>query len=138
MAANVLHIFRSRLLCHNRQNLTYSLKSYLHTQCPIYAAPKATKASKKGAAAGVKKKQLEVETDAKILCSRLCGGNIYKDGEDPVLKPDNEYPDWLWNLHTDRKALSLEDLSEGDPKYWRKLKTLTIRQNNKLRKAKNI
>lgn len=26
------------------------------------------------------------------------GCNIFKDGEDPKLKPDEEYPDWLWSL----------------------------------------
>lgn len=24
--------------------------------------------------------------------------NIYKSGQDPVLKPDSEYPAWLWRL----------------------------------------
>lgn len=26
------------------------------------------------------------------------GCNIFQDGEDPKLKPDEEYPDWLWDL----------------------------------------
>lgn len=26
------------------------------------------------------------------------GCNIFKDGEDPKLRPDEEYPDWLWDL----------------------------------------
>ena len=86
---------------------------------------------------GVKKKlNIEVETDAEVLCSRLVGGNIYKEGEDPVLGPDEDYPDWLWNLHIDRQAIPLEELSEDDPKYWRKLKTMNMKVNNRHRAAK--
>ena len=87
--------------------------------------------------AGVsKKKELEVETDAKVLCSRLCGGNIYKEGEDPTLGPDSDYPDWLWQLRTDREPIPLEELSKDNPLYWRKLKIMTMRHNNKMRKYK--
>lgn len=59
--------------------------------------------SKKKAGKGgpvVEKSQLPVETDAKKLVTFLCGSNILKEGEDVPLKPDSEYPDWLWKLNT--------------------------------------
>mmetsp|Transcript_42354 Transcript_42354/g.133645 ORF Transcript_42354/g.133645 Transcript_42354/m.133645 type:complete len:124 (-) Transcript_42354:31-402(-) len=27
------------------------------------------------------------------------GANILKDGTDPPILPDSEYPDWLWTIH---------------------------------------
>mmetsp|Transcript_1341 Transcript_1341/g.4365 ORF Transcript_1341/g.4365 Transcript_1341/m.4365 type:complete len:121 (+) Transcript_1341:3-365(+) len=27
------------------------------------------------------------------------GCNILKEGEDPTMKPDEEYPEWLWTIH---------------------------------------
>jgi len=49
---------------------------------------------------GIEKTEISVETDAKKLLTYVCGSNIYKEGEDVKLKPDSEYPDWLWNLNT--------------------------------------
>lgn len=79
---------------------------------------------------------LDVETNPEILCSRLCGGNIYQEGEDPVLKEDHEYPDWLWTLNTDKKPLKLSDYEPGSDEYWRKLKKLHLQANNKAQKLK--
>lgn len=42
---------------------------------------------------------MPVETDAKKLVNFVCGSNILKEGQDIELKPDSEYPDWLWNLN---------------------------------------
>ncbi|XP_060582954.1 large ribosomal subunit protein mL54-like [Ruditapes philippinarum] len=102
--------------------ISHTSRRSLKTQSIRYAA-------KKGAAP-VKKKELEVVTDARILCTRLCGGNINKEGDDPVIGPDEDYPDWLWTLRIDRKTTPLEELSEDDPAYWKKLKIETIRLNN--------
>ena len=65
------------------------------------------------------RKYLDVELDTKILTTRLVGGNILKEGEDPVLGEDNDYPDWLWTLKTDRTPLKLEDLEYNTDEYWR-------------------
>lgn len=46
------------------------------------------------------KVKLEVETDAHKLVNYVCGSNLMQTGEDIKLKPDNEYPDWLWNIRT--------------------------------------
>ncbi|XP_045156421.2 39S ribosomal protein L54, mitochondrial-like [Mercenaria mercenaria] len=111
--------------------LTYSCCRTLKLQSVVHA--------KKGVgAAPAKKKQFDVETDPKVLCTRLCGGNIYKEGEDPVLGPDEEYPEWLWELRLEKTAIPLEELSEDDPRYWRRLKKLTLRQNNAKRYVKKL
>lgn len=86
----------------------------------------------------VKKKSINVETDPKLLCTRLCGGNFYKEGEDPVLGRDEDYPDWLWKLRLDRGAVPLEELSMDDYKYWKRLKTLNLREKNKIRNSKKF
>ena len=52
------------------------------------------------------------------------GLNLLKKGSDPPLKPDSEYPDWLWTLVAPEKtlgelkrqgeaSLTLEDVSGG-------------------------
>lgn len=48
----------------------------------------------------LEKCELPVETDAKKLIKFVCGSNILKEGQDVELKPDSEYPDWLWKLNT--------------------------------------
>ena len=35
----------------------------------------------------------------------VTGLNITKGGSDPPLKPDEEYPDWLWQLAQPEKTL---------------------------------
>ncbi|KAJ8303966.1 hypothetical protein KUTeg_017549 [Tegillarca granosa] len=83
---------------------------------------------------GKKRFALPVETNPEILCTRLCGGNIYKEGEDPVLKEDHEYPDWLWELRIEHKPLVLKDFEPYSDGYWRKLKKLTLQEKNKTQK----
>ncbi|KAL4228102.1 Mitochondrial ribosomal protein L37 [Mactra antiquata] len=113
--------------------LTYSHLRSWHIQSATYAVKKGG-----SAAPASKKKKFEVETDAKVLVTRLCGGNIYKEGEDPVIGPDEEYPEWLWNLRTSPQAIPLEELDQDDIRYWRRLRKLTMRQNNILRSKKPI
>ena len=49
----------------------------------------------------MEKKILPVETDSHKLVNFVCGTNLLREGgEDIKLKPDSEYPDWLWTLHT--------------------------------------
>ena len=35
----------------------------------------------------------------------VMGANYTKAGSDPPLRPDNEYPDWLWDIMKPREAL---------------------------------
>jgi hypothetical protein len=48
----------------------------------------------------MEKKIIPVETDSQKLVSYVCGSNLFKEGDDIKLKPDEEYPDWLWTLRT--------------------------------------
>jgi large subunit ribosomal protein L54 len=76
-------------------------------------------------------KFLDAEKDPEKLCKYVCGANIMKTGSDPEIKPDSEYPEWLWNLRIKRGA------NEHEPdtyKYWRLLRRKTIQQMNKERR----
>lgn len=53
-----------------------------------------------------------VAADAKPVLSKemksttVFGANILKEGSDPKIQPDSEYPDWLWHLVDKRPVLS--------------------------------
>lgn len=47
----------------------------------------------------LEKTELPVETDPHKLVQFVCGSNTLKEGKDVEVKPDSEYPDWLWNLN---------------------------------------
>ncbi len=71
------------------------------------------------------------------------GANILKEGTDPKILPDSEYPDWLWHLLDKRPALSelrrknIETLPYEDLKRFVKLDNRArIKENNSV-KAKN-
>ncbi|XP_022910752.1 large ribosomal subunit protein mL54 [Onthophagus taurus] len=83
------------------------------------------------------KKILPVETDVNKLVNFVCGSNILKTGEDVKLLPDNEYPEWLWNLRTG-PAPKLEELDPNSLKYWRKVRKMALRRNNKLASLKKF
>ena len=51
---------------------------------------------------------LEVEKDPVKLTTYLCGSNYKLEGEDVQLKPDSEYPDWLFTM----------DIKRPKPKSW--------------------
>lgn len=59
---------------------------------------------KAGSAAETKKASLNMD-----VC---LGANYYKTGEDPVIKPESEYPDWLWQLEP----------AEDSKQYWRRIR----------------
>ena len=67
------------------------------------------KKAAKGKISAIKfeRKEVPVETDPKKLVTLVCGTNLYaEDGKDVELKPDSEYPDWLWTLNTGNIHLS--------------------------------
>lgn len=97
------------------------LANVLGTPPPAAAA---TAKAKAAAPTTKKRHHLEVEMDPVKLCTRLVGGNINKEGEDPVLKPDSDYPEWLWKLRTDREPVKLEDLEYNSAEYWERLKEM--------------
>lgn len=77
------------------------------------------------------KKHLDVETDGQKLVNYVCGANIYKEGVDPKLKPDSEYPEWLWTLRMDRGPVPLEELDKDSWQYWQRLQSLEKKRISK-------
>lgn len=42
----------------------------------------------------------------KVLSDEVCtGANVFSEGTDPTLKPDDEYPEWLWELSKPMKTI---------------------------------
>lgn len=85
----------------------------------------------------IEKKVLPVETDPQKLVNFVCGSNINKTGQDVAIKPDSEYPEWLWTLRTGPPP-TLEELDPDSKEYWRKIRTLGMKRNNKLSKLKKF
>ncbi|MCJ8737627.1 hypothetical protein PDJAM_G00026320 [Pangasius djambal] len=100
----------------------------------------AKKAAAKGKGKGMVKDVLkgpEVCKDMVRLTSYAVGVNIYKQGEDPPLKPEEEYPAWLFevNLGPPKQLHELDPESHG---YWKRLRKEHIWRFNKLHKGKKI
>lgn len=105
-----------------------------------FATGKAKKGSKGGAAADAPKASI---LSKEVKSTTVVGANILKDGSDPKILPDSEYPDWLWRLLDKRPALSelrrknVETLPYEDLRRFVKLDNRArIKENNSV-KAKN-
>uniref|UniRef100_A0A8C4SSL6 Large ribosomal subunit protein mL54 n=1 Tax=Erpetoichthys calabaricus TaxID=27687 RepID=A0A8C4SSL6_ERPCA len=101
-----------------------------------YAKKPATKSKGKGGAKDSMKGP-EVCKDPVKLTSHAMGVNIFKDGQDPVLKASEEYPQWLFQLDLGPP----KKLSELDPEsiqYWRHIRKQNIWRANKLSKGKRL
>eukprot|EP00850_Spirogloea_muscicola_P007862 SM000041S15421 [mRNA] locus=s41:66692:67803:+ [translate_table: standard] len=68
----------------------------------------------------------------------VVGANILKDGSDPPVQPDSEYPDWLWHL-LDKQAplseLKRKDVEKLDEKEFMRLRKLDNRRDIKEKNA---
>ncbi|XP_020248853.1 39S ribosomal protein L54, mitochondrial-like [Asparagus officinalis] len=102
------------------------------------AGPKSKK-SGKGAGDAPKESVLTKE----MKSTTVFGANILKEGTDPKVLPDSEYPDWLFHLVDKRPPLSelrrknVETLPYEDLKRFVKLDNRSrIKENNAV-KAKN-
>ena len=80
-------------------------------------------AKKAPAKAPAAKQQLQKQADMSIVH----GLNILKDGEEVMVKPDSEYPEWVFELH--KPLPSLEELSD---KYKADPESLTHRETKRL------
>lgn len=131
-----------------RSMLTTQLANF-HTKGACYAAAKKTttaaggvmglgKGKKKaGKLTAMEKKEMPVETDPHKLVNYVCGSNIYTTGEDVKIKPDSEYPEWLWSLNTGA-APRIEDLDPETKQYWIRVRAAGMRRNNKLRSLRKF
>ncbi|KAF6775001.1 hypothetical protein AHF37_06069 [Paragonimus kellicotti] len=80
----------------------------------------------KGVAAVTKSKELPVETDTNKLVNFCCVN--YKIGENPIpLRPDSEYPQWLWSLRTDRRPPPLDELDRNTYYFWRRVRRENVK-----------
>lgn len=88
--------------------------------------------------ATTEKKLLPVETDVNRLVTYVCGTNLLKEeGEDVKIKPDSEYPNWLWTIRTGPPP-PLEELDPNTKQYWRRLRLLGLKRNNKQRATRKF
>lgn len=72
--------------------------------------PYAATATKKG-----RFEEREAEAKEITLDMDVClGANYFKTGEDPLIKPESEYPDWLWELD--------KPPEEGSKQFWRRMR----------------
>ena len=78
----------------------------------------AKEASIKGTKKRSGTKHTEPTKEAYLNMEVCAGANIYKTGEDPAIKEDSEYPDWLWGLLEPKK--SHDELSPDSKQYWRR------------------
>ncbi|XP_066581012.1 large ribosomal subunit protein mL54 [Prorops nasuta] len=98
-----------------------------------YAAPvKGGQTKTKIKKISTQKVVIPVEKDVKKLLTYCCGTNLLAEGgEDVKLKPDSEYPDWLWNLRLG-PPIPLEELDPNSKQYWRRVRKMNLRLNNKM------
>ncbi|XP_047231610.1 39S ribosomal protein L54, mitochondrial [Girardinichthys multiradiatus] len=97
-------------------------------------------AKKVGKGKGMMKEELkgpEVCKDPVRLTSYAVGVNIYKQGEDPKLRPTEEYPEWLFQMNLG-KAKKLHELEPDTWEYWKRLRKENIWRYNRLHKGKKM
>ncbi|XP_077514838.1 mitochondrial ribosomal protein L54 [Amblyomma americanum] len=114
-----------------RINCSYSWHVLQWSSTRSYAK-KAIAAAAAGLNIQTKKKKLPVETDPEKLVRFCSGSNIFKEGQDVELGPDDAYPSWLWDLPLNGPP----PLSEMDPnttEYWESLHRRARLHQNKMR-----
>ncbi|KAL9238119.1 hypothetical protein vseg_012589 [Gypsophila vaccaria] len=122
------------------KNITQSMELLRVSSVRSYSAGKAKKGAKGAAAADAPKTST---LSKEVKSTTVVGANILKDGADPKILADSEYPDWLWHILDKRPALSelqrkdAESLSYEDLKRFVKLDNRArIKESNSVR-AKN-
>ncbi|XP_034386781.1 39S ribosomal protein L54, mitochondrial [Cyclopterus lumpus] len=101
-----------------------------------YAKKVATKGKGKGMAKD-ESKGPEVCRDPVRLTSYAVGVNILKQGDDPQLKPPDQYPEWLFQLNLGMPK-KLPELESDTWEYWKRLRKENIWRFNKLHKGKKF
>ncbi|XP_054738736.1 39S ribosomal protein L54, mitochondrial [Anastrepha obliqua] len=114
---------------------TFLARSYAKPAAAALGGGKKKKLGKLGPV--VEKKEIPVETDVNKLVSYVCGSNILKTGQDIKLKPDSEYPEWLWSLNVDR-ITPVDEMDPETKQYWRRIRKMGLRRNNQLSKLRKF
>ncbi|KAH8299369.1 hypothetical protein KR044_000725 [Drosophila immigrans] len=123
------------LLRQRLTTITQATRNYAVKPAAAAAGGKKKKLGKLGPI--MEKKVIPVETDANKLVNYVCGSNYMKTGEDVKIKPDAEYPEWLWTLNTER-IVPLDELDPNTKQYWRRLRKMALRRNNQLSMLKKF
>ncbi|CAB1430935.1 unnamed protein product [Pleuronectes platessa] len=100
----------------------------------------AKKVAAKGKGKGMAKEELkgpEVCKDTARLTSHAVGANIFKQGDDPILKTHEEYPEWLYQLNLGEPK-KLHELESDNWEYWKRLRKENIWRFNRLHKGKKF
>ncbi|KAJ7993148.1 hypothetical protein DPEC_G00269420 [Dallia pectoralis] len=108
--------------------------------CRIPTCGYAKKVASKGKSKGMGKDVLagpEVCTDPVMLTSHAVGVNIFKQGDNPVLKPHDEYPEWLFHLHLG-PTKEIYELDPESREYWKVLRKEHMWRFNRLHKGKKL
>ncbi|XP_077889821.1 large ribosomal subunit protein mL54 isoform X1 [Ictidomys tridecemlineatus] len=106
-------------------------------RCPGLAAVAKGAKGGKGSVVSEALKDPEVCTDPVRLTTHAMGVNIYKAGQDVALKPDAEYPEWLFQVNVGSPK-KLEELDPETREYWRLLRKLNIWRHNRLSKGRKL
>ncbi|XP_041996806.1 54S ribosomal protein L37, mitochondrial-like [Salvia splendens] len=129
------------VLVRSLKSITASNEVFKVVGCRAFAAGGAKAKKGKGGAAGDAPKASLISKEVKS--TTVYGANMLKDGQDPKILPDSEYPDWLWHLLDKRPALSelrrkdTESLPFDDLKRFVKLDNRARIKENNMLKAKN-
>ncbi|CAG0893613.1 unnamed protein product [Cyprideis torosa] len=83
----------------------------------------------------VQKAKIPAERDPVKLQTYCYGTNFMEDSEPVALKPDSEYPDWLWTLRLEDHP-PLEEIEPGTKYYWERVKALNMDRQRLLRNKK--
>ncbi|XP_047333782.1 54S ribosomal protein L37, mitochondrial-like [Impatiens glandulifera] len=108
--------------------------------CRMFSAGSKKKGGKGAASADAPKVSI---LSKEVKSSTTIGCNTLKEGSDPKVMADSEYPDWLWSLLDKRTALSelkrkkVEDLPFEDLKRFAKLDNRARIKENNSAKAKS-
>ncbi|KAK2906879.1 hypothetical protein Q8A67_005864 [Cirrhinus molitorella] len=136
MACSVLHsLKRINLPVLNVYNEHFV--NTLRIQSRSYASKKPVA---KGKGKGMVKevfKGPEVCKDPVRLCTHAVGVNVFKQGEDPLIKPKEEYPEWLFQLDLGPPK-KLNELEPDSREYWKLLRKEHIWRHNKLHRGKKM
>uniref|UniRef100_A0A8C2T1R3 Large ribosomal subunit protein mL54 n=1 Tax=Coturnix japonica TaxID=93934 RepID=A0A8C2T1R3_COTJA len=79
----------------------------------------------------------ELVTDPATLANFAVGVNYLQDAPMVPLRPDAEYPEWLFQMHLGPPK-KLQELDPDSLQYWRRLRKHNSWQRNKLKKSRRL
>ncbi|XP_072213380.1 large ribosomal subunit protein mL54 [Excalfactoria chinensis] len=79
----------------------------------------------------------ELCTDPATLANYAVGVNYLQGRPAVPLKPDSEYPAWLFEMHLGPPK-KLEEMDPESLQYWRRLRKYNSWQRNKMKKSRRL